>query len=188
MKIRSFFISFKLLVLLYILIVVILCVIRIKRVQTQGKHSFKYYLFFIFYYMILVDIVVFPITFLYGAPREEIESIIGESWKNIQLIPFETIRYEITYEWGIVQIIGNTLLLMPFVFQQLLGAGKSIIKVLGLTILVSIVIELQQLLNNYLTRYPSHAIDIDDVILNVFGGVLVIIFYNFFCRKKNITN
>ena len=98
--------------------------------------------------MLLVNVVVLPITILYGASSKQIASVVGTSWNNIQLIPFSSIVSK---------------------------RKKGEIGIL--TLFLSVAIELQQFLNNYLTKYPSHAIDIDDIILNVLGGSCVIILY-----------
>ena len=183
MKIISFYFSIKMLFIIYIPVALIFCFIKRKNKHNNEKHTLNYYLFYIFYAMVLVDVVVLPITIVYGASPEEIQSMIGDSWRNIQLIPFESIRYEMTYQWGWVQIFGNFILLIPFAVWQLFKEGRSAVKVLLISASLSIVIELQQLLNNYLTKYPSHAIDIDDVILNVTGVIAAILFYKYVWKK-----
>ena len=151
--------------------------VRKTKDNKQQRYTLGYSLFYIFYYMLLVNVVVLTITILCGASSEQIASTVGTSWDNIQRIPFASILDEITFTWGKVQILGNFILLMPFVAQLLLVSRRKKGEIAILTLLLSGAIELQQLITNYLTQYPSHAIDIDDIILNVLGGICVIVLY-----------
>lgn len=51
-------------------------------------------------------------------------------------------------------------------------------KIIGIIIVWSLAIEIIQFCINKITQYPSHLTDVNDVILNVFGGILGIIFCN----------
>lgn len=177
MRIFSLQISFKGLLVLYVITAIVFLLVRKIKSKKQQYYTLGYCLFYIFYYMLLVNVVVLPITILYGASSKQIASVVGTSWNNIQLIPFSSIVSESTYTWGRIQIIGNFILLMPFVAQLLLVSKRKKGEIGILTLFLSVAIELQQFLNNYLTKYPSHAIDIDDIILNVLGGICVIVLY-----------
>lgn len=88
------------------------------------------------------------------------------------LIPFrEIFRYEVTSSLFFRNVIGNILLFIPFgLFISYIIKCKNIIPAFILTLLTSISIEFTQIL-------IGRTADIDDVILNVLGGVFGYLIY-----------
>ena len=160
----------------YILCVVVTGVFC-KKIKT--KYKFSYFALFELYIIGLIKVVVMPIFILNQASKEYFLTHIGkETVYAIQVIPFKTIYGNLMSlsMAGIVQVVGNVVLLMPVAFFMvwIIQVKKKSI-VYGLGILVTVLIEGVQYLINILTTYPSHAVDIDDVILNYTGYLLAIL-------------
>ena len=103
-----------------------------------------------------------------------------------QFVPFASIRNYFS-SGTIIQLAGNIVLLFPLIiFWDIFTKGKKKISFLTIVgVCTSVLIELYQLLTNYLTGFPGHVADIDDLILNSLGvflaaGVIAI------ARKKNV--
>ena len=89
------------------------------------------------------------------------------SWSTNNFIPFKEItRYKLGTGLFFKNVLGNLLLFMPFglLVSYYLKPKKAYL-VLVLTLIASLSIELVQL-------YIGRVFDIDDIILNVFGGLL----------------
>lgn len=162
-----------------------LCV-YIYRVFKEERTRLRYFVVvsFIFYIIALVKVVLFPI-FIFD--KELISKIYEGSEKYIrfyQFIPFASIKDYFSAE-TIIQLIGNVFLLFPLViYVDLFSKGKyKIIKLVMFGVCSSLLIEIYQLLTNFITKFPGHLADIDDFLLNSIGvlfaaGVIAII------RKK----
>lgn len=99
------------------------------------------------------------------------------SWSSSNFVPFhEMFRYEFGSRLFIKNVIGNMLLFMPFGFfsAYYLKLEKPYI-VIFLSLIVSATIETTQLL-------IGRVFDIDDIILNLFGGVFGFYVYHLLDR------
>lgn len=165
----------------FVVIAVIITIIKMVLLKLKKKLMYEDVVLGvvkIIYALLLVKTVVLPITV--GA--EEFLGIDFEIKQGIQIIPGVTIEKAIRYKnW--IQIIGNILLLMPLpIFIYI--SKKSISKKLLLVIVgcSSISIEIMQLLLNIASRYNNHIVDVDDVILNIIGGGVIILFIQPICN------
>ncbi|PFH88582.1 VanZ family protein [Bacillus sp. AFS088145] len=116
------------------------------------------------YYLSLVKVVFFPITYFYNKNPEITSKLY------YQFSPFKTILKSIEHDlW--IQVIGNILLLLPIPILYVVLKRKIVqfYKNFLMGLLVSLSIEIIQLGINYVTGYPNKVMDIDDVILNVSG-------------------
>lgn len=88
------------------------------------------------------------------------------SWSTSNFTPLkEMFRYELGSRLFIKNVIGNMLLFMPYgFFAAYYLKLKKPYSIIGLSLLVSVTIETTQLL-------IGRVFDIDDIILNIFGGV-----------------
>ena len=88
------------------------------------------------------------------------------------LVPFrEMFRYPVGSENFNRQVIGNILLFMPFgFFATYYTKIKKISSISFMSILVSLTIEVVQ-------KYIGRSFDVDDIILNVVGGILGFLVY-----------
>lgn len=101
----------------------------------------------------------------------------SNSYRRINLIPFKTIMQFITSDMGIKNILTNIAgnivafmplgLLIPIVFKSLNGFWK----VLSGVLLTTFMIEAAQFL------FAAGISDIDDIILNLLGGILGYMLY-----------
>lgn len=95
------------------------------------------------------------------------------SWSTSNFTPFEEMfRYEIGSRLFIKNVLGNVILFLPYGFfaAYYLKLQKPL-SILGLSLLVSLTIETTQLL-------IGRVFDIDDIILNMIGGLLGFYIYH----------
>ena len=102
------------------------------------------------------------------------------SWSSSNFIPFEEMfRYEFGTKLFYKNVVGNMLMFIPYGFfiSYFLKSKKPLL-ILLLTTLVSVTIEFTQLL-------IGRVFDIDDIMLNIIGGLLGFIIYYVFVKVKN---
>lgn len=94
------------------------------------------------------------------------------SWSTSNFTPFhEMFRYEFGSRLFIKNVLGNLLLFIPYgFFATYYLKLKKPISIFSLSLLVSLTIETTQLL-------IGRVFDIDDIILNVIGGILGFYFF-----------
>lgn len=103
------------------------------------------------------------------------------SWSNNNFIPFqEILRYDITSRLFIKNVLGNMLLFLPFGFfvSYYLKNDKIPLTII-LTIIASTSIEIVQMC-------IGRVFDVDDIILNIFGGIIGYVFYKIMKVTGNI--
>lgn len=111
------------------------------------------------------------------------------SWSTNNFIPFkEILRYDISSRLFIKNVLGNMLLFLPFGFftSLYLKVEKMHLPII-LTLIASILIEIVQMC-------IGRVFDVDDIILNLIGGILGFAVYNLlkkignklpdFCKKE----
>lgn len=110
-------------------------------------------------------------------------------WSSNNFIPFkEILRYNITSNLFIKNVIGNMILFLPFgLFASLYLKVEKVHLPLVLSLITSIAIE-------YVQMSIGRVFDVDDIILNVLGGIIGYIIYKIlksigqslpsFCRKE----
>ncbi|MBQ8192947.1 MAG: VanZ family protein [Bacilli bacterium] len=150
-----FFDVFKDIWPMLIIILVIVCSLRITYLITKHKrfqvHKELIYLISIIYILCLFHVVTFQ------------DNNYGVS----NFIPFKEIfRYSFGSEKFIKNILGNIMLFIPYGFlSSYLLKNKKISVITILTIVVSLTIETVQ-------YYIGRVFDIDDIILNLLGGII----------------
>jgi len=143
-----------------VIFLVIVIILRIFYLNNNGKklilHQEIMMLCFITYVLLLFELVT----------SRDI-SIGGTN-----LVPFrEMFRYPIGSTNFYRQVVGNVILFMPFGFFATYYTNISKIRNITLiTFLVSLTIETVQ-------RYIGRSFDIDDIILNVVGGIVGFLIY-----------
>ncbi len=117
-------------------------------------------MFFLFAYLVLLTYLTF-FSSHYGR---------GSEHKGINLIPFSTIMHYLSGSMGIrnvaVNLAGNIAAFMPLGFLLPFIKSMKINKVIIITLLVTFLVEITQ----YLT-YTGIS-DVDDILLNLLGGVI----------------
>ncbi|MGG0174878.1 VanZ family protein [Gottfriedia acidiceleris] len=159
--------------------------VKIKWIsKTLTKQRFYHFTIWFFYFLSLVKVVFFPITYFYKKNPEITSKLY------YQFSPFNTILKSIEHDlW--IQVIGNIFLLLPIPVLYVVLKRKNLrfhnIFLIGF--LLSLSIEIIQLGINYVTGYPNKVMDIDDVILNVSGifiGWITSRVYSFWYLKQVI--
>jgi glycopeptide antibiotics resistance protein len=141
--------------------IVVLVSVRIAAIHNGGKkttfHEEFLNLLFVIYVLLLFELLT-------GT-----ENATGSGFN---LVPFsEILRYKVGSELFIYNVIGNVLLFIPFgYFVSRYANSKKVSQIFLVSMLTSATIELMQL-------KIGRTFDIDDIILNVLGGVIGYYFY-----------
>jgi glycopeptide antibiotics resistance protein len=117
-------------------------------------------------------------------------------FERINLIPFKTIYNDlfgtVVAPVTVIQTIGNLFLLSPLAFALLsLKIFTNKIKVMSTIIFTTLVIELFQFIYNFsvsgylYSEGGGRAIDIDDVLLNITGGLIGVLMFIIY-KKFNL--
>ena len=145
------------------IITIVLSVLLIIRIAyfKNSKNKFVLHkevvlLFFVAYVLVLFQLVTYS----------------GNEYVGMNLIPFkEILRYEFGSDTFFRQVVGNILLFVPFGFFVTYYVNiKKISTMFLMTVGVSLVIEIVQ-------YFIGRSFDIDDIILNVTGGILGFMVY-----------
>lgn len=144
-------------------LVIFLTIIILLRVFTILNTSKK----FILHEELLLLLFITYILFLF-----ELVTSRDVYMNGTNLVPFrEMFRYPVGSENFNRQVIGNILLFMPFGFFATYYTNiKKISSISFMSILVSLTIEVVQ-------KYIGRSFDVDDIILNVVGGILGFLVY-----------
>ena len=135
----------------------------------------KYHEKFKFYEeMLKLGFIIYIISLFYVVTFQDV------SWSTSNFIPFkEVFRYQIFSERFFRNVVGNLIMFMPygfFVSYFLRLDKKKTIFIMSL--LVSVTIEVTQLI-------IGRVFDVDDIMLNVCGGILGYFVYRFIHHFKN---
>lgn len=152
-----------------LLFIIVLFTIRIIDIILNKKEWIFYkdlmYLIFILYMFLLFELVT---------------STDFESFSN-NFIPFkEIMRYKYTSNLFYKNVLGNVLLFIPFgYFVNNMLKNKKVVVSIIITLITSLSIEIIQM-------NIGRSFDIDDIILNVCGGIIGYVIYRFKEKLKNI--
>ena len=144
--------------------ILIFCVVIIAvRISYLKQHHKK----IVFYREIFSLIFIIYILLLY-----ELVTNTERGNGGLNLITFtEITRYELGSDLFIYNVIGNILVFVPFGFfvSQFINA-KKVITISAITFISSLTIELVQ-------YRIGRAFDVDDIILNIIGGIIGFLVY-----------
>ena len=150
----------------------------VKRKEKFILYKELFSLLFVLYILCLFQVVT----------AQDINILEGNNF-----IPFsEIFRYQLGSKYFIKNIIGNVIMFMPYgFFVGKYASMKNVKLTVFLLLLASVSIEVTQLV-------IGRVFDVDDIILNVFGGLLGYFAYRFidiilnklpkFCRSKAFLN
>lgn len=131
---------------------------------------------FIFYKEILMLGFVIYVIALF-----EVVTFQDVSWSSSNFIPFkEMLRYDFGTKLFFKNVIGNMIMFIPFGFftSYFLKLKKSY-SILLLTLLISITIEITQLL-------IGRVFDVDDIFLNIIGGLIGYFIFSIIYKNKSL--
>lgn len=102
------------------------------------------------------------------------------NWATSNFIPFkEVFRYEFGSRLFIKNVLGNMLMFIPFgFFSSYFLKENKILPILIITMIVSVTIELTQL-------KIGRVFDIDDILLNLIGGIIGHYIYRILFKVKS---
>ncbi len=149
----------------------ICCVIMISlRITYLIKNNIK----FVFYKEILMLGFIMYVIALF-----EVVTFQDVSWSSSNFILFnEMLRYDFGTKLFFKNVVGNMLMFIPFgFFTSYFLKLKKVYSVFLLTLLTSITIETTQLL-------IGRVFDIDDIILNVIGGLIGYLIFKIIYKIK----
>lgn len=152
-----------------LLFIIVLITIRVTDILLNKKHFLLYkdlfILMFILYMFLLFELVT---------------STDFESFSN-NFIPFKEItRYSFTSKLFYKNVLGNVILFIPFgYFVNNILKNKNIIISMLITSITSLSIEVIQM-------NIGRSFDIDDIMLNLIGGLIGYLIYVFIDKLKNI--
>lgn len=151
-----------------VIIVSILTSFRIADILVNKKK-------FVFYKdMLLLGFIIYIMGLFYAVTYQDVD------WTTSNFIPFrEIMRFGINDDRFIRDIIGNTVMFIPYGFfvSYFLKLDKVKI-ILILSFITSLTIELTQ-------SVIGRVFDVDDLILNVTGGIIGYGIYKFLNKIKN---
>ena len=153
--------------------VIVGCLIFYYRIRKQKNMKILIWrCLFALYILLLIKVTIFPITFTHFEWMED------TSYLAVQLEPFKSI-VSMVKQKNYIQITGNIILLMPLplllqgIKDQMFFRMKCFVSVCA----ASLVIEVLQFGINLLTGVRNRVFDVDDMILNILGGILLMILY-----------
>lgn len=144
-----------------VIFVSVVVIMRVAYLIKSERKSFKFYeeifmLFFLVYLLVLFQLVT-------------TQDLIGG---EANLMPFrEILRYNIGSEEFYKQVVGNILLFAPLGF---FATSYCKIKGFGGIIIIS---SLSSLIIESVQHFIGRTFDVDDIILNVVGGIIGFILY-----------
>lgn len=158
----------------------------------KKNKSLKYHIIFLAFYIyiiIVIDKVFLPIPI----DKISIEGLrlTSSNIPIINIVPTKSIIDIIKFT-GIlsIQIVGNIVLFIPlgFLLPCICNRISSTIKVLKISSMISLSIELLQLLGSLIYKATYRFADIDDIILNTLGALIGFIILKLINRKLCIMN
>lgn len=127
--------------------------------------------------LLALTFIIYIICLFYAVTFQDIDG----SWATSNFLPFkEMFRYTFGSRLFIKNVLGNMLMFVPYgFFSSYFLKEKNILIILILTIITSFTIE-------YIQLQIGRVFDIDDIILNVFGGLVGYFIYLILCKIKGI--
>ncbi len=121
--------------------------------------------------------IIYIICLFYAVTFQDIDG----TWATSNFLPFrEMFRYSFGSRLFIKNVLGNMLMFIPYgFFSSYFLKEKNIIIIFSLTAIVSFTIE-------YIQLQIGRVFDIDDIILNVLGGLIGYFIYLILSKIKSI--
>lgn len=113
------------------------------------------------------------------------DRVSGGAW-GVNFYPFRTIKSYIKYSGfshALLNILGNVIIFLPFglMLPEISKKFRNLFNIFFITLFTTLFIEFTQF-------FIGRSVDIDDVILNVIGGVIGFLLWKEFLLKKNMKN
>jgi glycopeptide antibiotics resistance protein len=130
--------------------------------------------FILYKELLSLGFVVYILSLFYAVTFQDV------SWSTSNFVPFrEILRYEILTPKFFKNVLGNIIVFIPYGFYvSYLLKSKKVRMIFFLSLLTSVSIESTQFM-------IGRVFDVDDIILNVVGGVLGYLIYRLLEKIKN---
>lgn len=151
-----------------LIITIILSSLRIAYIL-KYKEKFKFY-----EEMLKLGFIIYIMSLFYVVTFQDV------SWSTSNFIPFkEVFRYQLFSERFFRNVVGNLIMFMPYGFfvSYFLKLDQKR-QIFWMSLLVSVTIEVTQLI-------IGRVFDVDDIMLNVCGGMLGYFVYRLIHKFKN---
>lgn len=127
--------------------------------------------------LFMLTFIIYIICLFYAVTFQDIDG----SWATSNFLPFkEMFRYSFGSRLFIKNVLGNMLMFIPYgFFSSYFLKEKNGFVIFLLTAILSFSIE-------YIQLRIGRVFDIDDIILNVVGGLIGYFIYFIFCRVKSM--
>ncbi|MCB6993890.1 VanZ family protein [bacterium 210820-DFI.6.37] len=173
---------------IFVYILIFIIAFFAYKIKKQHKYSLSFILLFALYIQFLIKFAILPIMILFEAG---IGSMYDIDEPYTQMIPFHFVSEYQQGFLGLKQIVGNIGLLFPMALfvRTILESRQNknrILKTILVCISISILIEVLQLIINFVTNYPNRVMDIDDVLLNAVGILLGVLCFELVKKCKRI--
>lgn len=155
--------------------VVICCVIAIAlRITYLIKNKEKFHPI---RELFSLTFIVYILCLFYAVTFQDIDG----SWATSNFYPFkEMFRYDFGSRLFFKNVLGNMLMFIPFgFFSSYFLKEKRILVIFLLTLIVSFTIE-------YIQLRIGRVFDVDDIILNILGGIVGCYLYIFLSKLENL--
>lgn len=158
-------------------------------IKTRKIHSVEFWILRLslyVYIILLVKVTLFPIP-IYKLDLEILQSDNPNGMGN-NFIPLHSIVHTINsgvpLKIKMFQLLGNLILLSPFLAYLGLFREKmrKLLNILFVSTIVSLSIEALQFLIGHIVGYNYRSIDIDDVLLNIVGGLIGFVLCQMFIK------
>ena len=144
----------------------------IRKDYLTKKDTFSIVIFAV-YMALLVKVAFFPIPYQKATIDVLREVGSGYAYNFIPLSSIINIVANNSIQTALVQVGGNFLLLMPLGFYgALIFPQKKIQQLLVVILSFSLTIEIIQFILGMIIAYQYRVVDVDDVILNLLGGIV----------------
>lgn len=170
-------------VYLIITIVLFIILILINHLIFKNKYSILFICMFSCFLSFFIKSMFFPISIFFGSMKDEMWNTFTHSM--FYLNPLTEVNKILSMNSSL--IIKHLLIMIPFglLINELVHfKEKNKIKQIGLGCLISIFIEVIELIINYATYFRQYVISLSDIIIHTSGVIIGIMIWNIIRRCK----
>ena len=170
-------------VYLIITIVLFIILILINHLIFNNKYSILFICMFSCFLSFFIKNMFFPISIFFGSMKDEMWNTFTHSMYYLN--PITEVNKILSMNSSL--IIKHILIMIPFglLINELVHfKEKNKIKQIGLGCLISIFIEVIELIINYATYFRQYVISLSDIIIHTSGVIIGIMIWNIIRRCK----
>jgi len=162
-------------------VIILVSIFTLPTIIKHRKNLFSWRLLVLFFFYVYISMIILIVLLPMPVYKESIEIFKGMYIKN-NYIPFKSIIQiinNLSLATALKQVMGNIIMFVPFgFFIPILFRKYSIKKYTIICFLIACSIEMSQLVLSNIIGVRFKITDIDDVILNLSGGVIGYYIFN----------